>query len=446
MSLIITVIGIVGFYFVMADFWERLPAEKRPGLRRWFRAWMIKGLLVPVAIWVLFNSAVSDSFPPLIVDVEFGKINGHWLNALLAVTTLGGFVIGTYWAAVTSAWLLAALSQWTEESRQYRACLLGSSVIFLPVALLIVLAFGWRFAGLGVTIWFVPIIQQVLMLQPEAKPAPMYTRAVVAMNFDKHREAETAVLDELEGFEDDFDGWMLLAELYANHFDDLAGAEALIRETCSQPSITPSQFAVAFHRLADWHLKLSSDPAAARRALEEICQRHPRSHLDRMARLRLNQLPGTRQELLARSHRQIDLPRLRRDLDEIDDPPAPKLTREEACSRARQCVDRLKKNPDDVTARETLARLFAEELDDANRGIDQLELLLGMTNPPPHKPAEWLALLAAWRIRFKHDPAAGRAVLERLIRLHPQSHQAFSAQRRLNLMDMEARMRSMKAV
>jgi hypothetical protein len=446
MSLIITIIGMVGFYFVMADFWERLPADKGPGLRRWFRAWMIKGLLVPVAIWVLFNSAVFDSFPPLIVDVEFGKINGHWLNALFAVTTLGVFVIGTYWAAVTSAWLLAALSRWTEEPRQYRARVLISSVILLPVALLIVLAFGWRFAGLGVTLWLVPIIQQVLALQHEVKPTPMYTRAVVAMNFDKHYEAEAAVLEELEGSEDDFDGWMLLAELYANHFDDLAGAEALVRETCSQPSITPSQFAVAFHRLADWHLKLASNPAAARRALEEICRRHPRSHLDRMARLRLNQLPGTREELLSNSHRQIDLPRLRRDLDEIDDPPAPKLTREEASSRARQCIDRLKKNPDDVPAREALARLFAEELEDANRGIDQLELLLGMANPPPHKPAEWLALVAAWQIRFKHDPSTARAVLERLIRLYPQSHQAFSAQRRLNLMDMEARMRVMKAV
>jgi hypothetical protein len=292
----------------------------------------------------------------------------------------------------------------------------------------------------------VPILQQVLALQPEEKAAPMYTRAVVAMNFDKHHEAEAAVLEELEGCEEDFNGWMLLAELYANHFDDLVGAETLVRETCAQPSITPSQFAVAFHRLADWHLKLASDPVAARRALTEICRHHPRSHLDRMARLRLNQLPGTREELLAKSQRPIDLPRLRRDLDEIDEPQAPMLTREEACSRARQCADRLQKNPDDISAREALARLFAEKLEEPRQGIDQLELLLGMGNPPPHKPAEWLALQAGWQIRYIQNPGAAREILKRLIQLYPQSHQAFSAQRRLNLMDMEVRMRMMKAV
>ncbi len=124
MSLIITIVGIAGFYFVMADFFGRLPADKGPGLRRWFRTWMIKGLLVPLGIWVLLNSAVFDSVPPLIMSVEYGKLNGQWLGALLDVTTLGLFVISTYWAAVTSGWLLAVLSQWTNESRKYRACLL----------------------------------------------------------------------------------------------------------------------------------------------------------------------------------------------------------------------------------------------------------------------------------------------------------------------------------
>jgi hypothetical protein len=444
MSLIITVIGIVGFYFVMADFWDRLPAEKGPGLRRWFRAWMIKGLLVPVVIWVLFNSAVFDWFPPLVQGVEYARVNGKWLGAIVDVATLGLFVIGTYWAAVTSGWLLAAFSQWTEHPRQYRSCVLVCSAFLLPLAALIILALGWRFAGLAVTFWLLPIAQQVFALQPEENAAPIYTRAVVAMNFDKHVEAEAAVLEELETCEDDFNGWLLLAELYANHFNDLPGAENLIRETCSQPSITPSQFAVAFHRLADWHLKLGADPVSARGALLEICRRHPRSHLDKMARLRLDQLPGTKEELLAKSHRPIHLAPLRRDLDETSGPPAPTLTREEAYSSARQNIDQLKRDPDDIPARETLARLFAEELDEADLGLEQLELLLGMQNPPPGKSAEWLARMAAWQIRYKQNPAAARAILERLMRQYPQSHQAFSAQRRLNLMDMEARMRTVR--
>jgi hypothetical protein len=81
-------------------------------------------------------------------------------------------------------------------------------------------------------------LQQVLALQPEQKTAPIYSRAIAAMHFDKYEEAEKAVIHELESCEDDFDGWMMLAELYANHFNDLPAAEELLRETCEHPGTT----------------------------------------------------------------------------------------------------------------------------------------------------------------------------------------------------------------
>jgi hypothetical protein len=98
-------------------------------------------------------------------------------------------------------------------------------------------------------------------------------------------------------------------------------------------------------------------------------------------------------------------------------------------------------NPDDIPAREELARLWADDLDQVQMGVEQLELLLAMPGAAPAKAAEWLGLLASWHLKFPQNQAAARNVLQRLLRLYPQSPQAFAAQRRLNVMDIEARMR-----
>src|SRR2546430_17506194 len=103
-------------------------------------------------------------------------------------------------------------------------------------------------------------------------------------------DAELEVLHELEKCEEDFDGWLMLAELYARHFHDLPEADRTIRELCGQPNVTGIQISLALHRLADWHLDLGADPLSARNALAEICQRWPGTHFARMAQLRINQL------------------------------------------------------------------------------------------------------------------------------------------------------------
>lgn len=385
MSLFIILLGLAGFCLAMWDFCQRLPSGQTPKLRRWFRNWAVKGLLTPFLLWIIFNSAVWDWLPPLMPGVESAKKNGAWLEMMQYVATLGLFVIGTYWAAVTVAWLLVVLSRQAADPRQFRGCVFTWSAILGPAAALITWSFGWRFAGLGATLWLLPILQQVLALQPVQNAAPIYSRAIAAIHFDKYEEAEKAVIEELESCEDDFEGWMLLAELYANHFNDLPGARELLRETCGHPGTTPSQFAVACHRLADWQLKLGRDPDAARASLEEICRRHPGSHLDRMARMRINQLPATREEWIARQGvKKIRLLVLRA-------APPGSMSRQEAAVRSRQCVERLQSNPDDVPAREELARLWAVELGQVEMGVEQLELLLAMPGTAPAKPpGGWL--------------------------------------------------------
>jgi len=235
----------------------------------------------------------------------------------------------------------------------------------------------------------------------------MYARAVAKMKFGKYTEAEWEIIRELERCEDDFEGWMMMAELYANHFHDLAEAEQTVLEICDQPKTTTSQLSIALHRLADWHLKFAEDPDAARRALQIICDRLGGTHLAHMAQLRINQLPATADELHEQhSARPIPLPALG---DNLDEPPAAgsEVDYDQAVEMATACVERLKQDPNNVPAREKLARIFCERLNQAELGIEQMTQLLGMPDQPEAKRAEWLSATAAWHIKYLQDLDTG---------------------------------------
>jgi hypothetical protein len=267
----------------------------------------------------------------------------------------------------------------------------------------------------------------------------MYARAIARMKFGKYSEAEWEIIRELEKSEDDYEGWMMLAELYANHFHDLSEAERTVFEICSQPKTTPSQISVSLHRLADWQLKLGQDPVAARRALQMVCDRLPGTHLAHMARLRINQLPLTREDLREQqSAKSIPLPALG---DQLDEPPAPldaQSARRKAAQDANACVERLKQDPNNIAARERLARIFTEDLNRPDLGLEQLSLLLNMPDQSELKRADWLGMVAAWHIKYKRDLVTGRKFLQRLLDEFPETPQALAARRRLELMERES--------
>src|SRR5207237_3020387 len=146
--------------------------------------------------------------------------------------------------------------------------------------------------------------------------------------------------------------------LYANHFHDIGEAEQTILEICDQPRTTTSQLSVALHRLADWQLNLANDPEAARRALQMICDRLRGTRLAHMAQLRLNQLPRTESELQEQKvATTIPLPALG---DSLESEASPVVDQSKAIAIANRCVQQLKQNPNNVSAREKLARTFAE--------------------------------------------------------------------------------------
>lgn len=437
MGFIGAIICLVFFFLFLFDCGQRLPSAQRSAYRRWAVEWAIKGLAVPVAVWVVFDGGLFKGLPTFTPLVEYYWARGDGFVGVCYAGIAALYLVGSYWAAVTAGWILVSLGKSTDEPELFKRRVLFWSAFLGPLAILLVYSFGWGLAGVAATLWFIPIVQRVQGLQPPVIAKPVYSKAIAKLNFDKHEEAEAAVLEELEHCEDDFDGWLLLAELYAEHFHDLPGAEDIIRQTCEHPNTNAAQVAMAFHRLADWHLEVGGDPAAARRALWEICKRHPKSHLDKMARLRLEHVPSSAEELIeSRTPKAVSLP------PRLEGRKQMALTREEAAARAKDCVEQLKKNPDNMARREELARLFTENLDAADRGLEQLELLLAMANLTDAKAAEWLALMAAWQLKYKSNQAAARKLLERVVQLYPKSPQAIAAQSRLSLMEAESRMRA----
>lgn len=439
MRLLITTIIAGSFIMTAFHYWKRLcDDELAEDEWRLFIRWLWTGTAVPFVLWLLFNTGLlGPPVWPFITPMSAGV--GAWWKSFDNAASVGLFFISSYWAGVTFAWLLWRVFERTDDRRTFFGMCFAWSLLLVPATLVIVGVGGWGLAGMAMMFCGVALVHTALKLKREKPPAPSYSRALAKISFGKYDEAELEVIRELETCEDDFDGWMMLAELYATHFNDLPGADQTVHDLCEQPTTTPGQVSIALHRVANWHLKLAHDPVAARHALERICARMPGTHMDKMARLRINQLPATREELLERERgKTLRLPHVP---DELELPTPATLPREQAATAANECVEALKKNPDDVAAREKFAGLLAESLGDAKTAIEQLELLLAMPNQPPSKRSEWLIMIAGWHARYRDDLEMARLVYQEVMRDFPNSAHAFAAQRRINLLNLQSQFR-----
>lgn len=207
-------------------------------------------------------------------------------------------------------------------------------------------------------------------------------------------------------------------------------------------SPTSLQVSLAFHRLADWHLKFADDPEGARYALGEIVRRLPGGHFARMAQLRIDQLPHTPAELKEqRAPKPMRLPALQDDLEPRPLAPLTDNQRQQGLAELARLRSRLAASPGDLAVREQIACVLADGLGRVDEALAELQQFLALPEPPPDRMPTWLAWGAAWHIRYRGDLASARPYLERLVHEYPQSPQAFAAQRRLNLMAMEAKVR-----
>lgn len=425
---------------LVAHYWKEFSQHAEEYSRQWFFSWMRRGFIAPLAIWVLMNVGKMPAIPPLTRSITIMRNSGHWTSALLAQTGLAGMVLVTFWGTLTFGWFLTTLFKRARNKDDLVLAIFLSSPVLFIFTLLFCYPFGWSGLSFALLFWIWPVTHYSLMIAQLHAPPPSYSQAIAKMKFGKYSDAEIAIIAQLEQCENDFDGWMMLAELYANQFHDLAEAEKTICSLCDEPSTTPSQMSIAMHRLADWQLKLRNDPAAARRILEELCRRLPGTHLATMARHRINQLPTTVKELHEQQKpRTVTMPVFKEPFEDTKPSLPIPVTPEQALASANQLVEQLQQAPNDISAREKLAKIFAEQLGQVDLAIEQLELLMGIPGQLPAKTAEWLGLMADWQINHRGEGEAAQKILERLVRDFPQSPQAFVAQRRLAMMKFKVR-------
>jgi TolA-binding protein len=443
MFLIVPIILLGSLLALVVYYWRQFSREVTDFTRAWFLGWLRGGVVVPILAWLLMNIPGMPFMPPLTPTIARYRAGGNFFQALFGQMSLAALAIVSCWAALTLGWLLAALFK---KARNLDDMVLAGIIWFpaLPLVLWFLgYYFGWGGVGFAAFFWLWPLAHYCLQEAQTAQPLPTYSRAIGKMKFGKYGEAEMVILAELEKCETDFDGWMMLAELYANQFQDLAEAEKTILDLCMEPATTLPQVSIALHRLADWQLNLRQDPAAARRVLEEICRRMPGTLLALNARNRINQLPQSRAELDSQKiRRKIQLPALTEEPTTNAGDSRAAVEPAVALASANALVEKLQENPKDIAAREQLAKIFAEQLGRFDLGVEQLELLAEMPERPEARMPEWLALMAAWLMKERGEGADARKVLERLVRQFPQSAQAFAAQRRLSLLARDAKLKA----
>jgi len=432
---------VAAFVSMTFHFWMRLPLrgeETHETRQRWLIEWAVKGIALPLLIWFIINLGPTRWLPPFLPQVDHLKNTGKpWFWPSIGMSSVAMGVVASYWAAMSLALLLEAIRRMTEDRGAFNGSVALWSLFTLPVAALVFALGGWVFAGFATAIWLAGVVHGTMPSHATTRRAPSYSQAIARIKFGKYAEAEQEVIEELERCESDFNGWMLLAELYALHFNEFEQAEQAIIGLCEQPGMTASEVSVALHRLADWHLDLRSDPEAARRCMDAISKRYAGTHLDKMAQLRKNRIPETADELAEqRRTKTYHLPALHDELEAPGEVVADNL--EETRQRADFLAQKLTRDPNNAAAREDFARMLFK-LDKSGPAQEQLDLLLDMEGQPANRRAEWLALKAAWLRRQNPGDPRVRELLERLVREFPETPQELAALRQIHLMDERAR-------
>jgi tetratricopeptide (TPR) repeat protein len=264
---------------------------------------------------------------------------------------------------------------------------------------------------------------------PEVRP--FYSIARAKQKRGHYQEAVAEVRKQLERFSQDYEGWMLLAEIYAENLKDNAAAQNCIEEILRQEGHAPRNIVFALNRSADWHLGLASDRDSARAVLEEIVRRYPGSEHSHNAAQRIAHLTTDKMLL---DHRETPIIHLTRRDEYIGLQGAvadPRPAAEEPGVAASRLIGHLQSHPADVEAREQLAEIYAHQYQRTDLANDQLEQLIASPGASPKEIAHWLNMRVDFHRDVDQNEAAARATLERIMTSFPGSAAAGLAESRL---------------
>jgi tetratricopeptide (TPR) repeat protein len=234
---------------------------------------------------------------------------------------------------------------------------------------------------------------------------------------------------QLELFPRDFETQLLLASIQAENLGDLESARTTIARLVNQTEHHPKNRAYALTQMADWELSRGLDPEAARQLFERIRELFPNTEQANLAAQRLAHLPEEPGES----------PRPTR-------PPVPLATTGDAGAAASythaeaeagRLTRHLATHPLDAEARETLARLYVEDLSQPDLALQQLETMIAQPSQPPRQLARWLNQAADIQSRHLGDASAAQATLQRIIDLLPGTAFADAAASRQGMISVE---------
>jgi tetratricopeptide (TPR) repeat protein len=268
------------------------------------------------------------------------------------------------------------------------------------------------------------------------KPQPLYSVAEARRKQGRYAEAREHLLGQLEQFPEDFRVQMMLAEIEAQDFGDVASAETVIQRLIAQKAQPPGSIVGALSTLADWHLKYGRDSEAAGRCFEQIAELYPGSEWAVRAAQRIAHLPTP--AMLGRDAApQYPLPHTEEDIGlRMTDGLKPEPENDFAAEAGR-LVKRLEDYPLDWEARETLAFIYARDFQRLDLAESQLEQLLQFPNQPPKQLVRWLNLLADFQVKHGGTIAGANAALQRIMDLNPGAAAANVAQNRIARLKLE---------
>ena len=422
------------------EYWMRLADDEKHPWQKRFWPWAIQGFLFPWIIWSLFIIGWGESLPsfvPQIIDAQ--QSSAPWAGLWVKWSLIGAIVIGFHWTALTYVWLLVRIVEKANDKKEIFANI-GLFLLFSgTVAAVFVYYYGWTHVAGGVCLALLPVVHFTIDLADRPQVFTTYSKATAQLKRGKYQDAEWEVIAQLEKRDDDFEGWMILAELYAKEYRNIEDAARVILDISRHPAAQPMQISLACHKLADWQIEIAENPLGARAALELLCRRLPGTHFATMAQQRIRQIPSTCEEFdELKKPKRIQLPSLSENLNSRPNPNFPNpASRTDAAAEANRLSDKLTADPNDIPTREKLALVLAEKLGEINLAIEQLTLLTEMPEATDDQKAKWLAQTASWDYNRTQDKEKFQIALRRIVSDFPQTVHAFAAQRRLYLLEMD---------
>ncbi len=273
--------------------------------------------------------------------------------------------------------------------------------------------------------------------EPELRP--FYSIAQAKRKQGKHAEALAELRLQLKRFPNDYQGMMLLAEIYADELHDLNAAVDTLEQFLAQDDHPPDHVCYALNTLADWQIKYGIDTHAARAALERITTLYPDTGWAHKAFQRLAHL-GSQEALVQKQEpRRIALRSYEKDIGIQGLAAEPAPVEEDPAALAAHYVQQLELHPRDNDAREQLALIYARHFGKLELARDQLEQLISFPNQQQKHVVHWLGLLATLQVELTNDESAVRATLQRIADLYPGTAAATQAKARLERVPSEFR-------